>query len=166
MIHHFTRSQNSTASISPLCSILSSGEKTYHVTDADKANCLNGYLLSISSVDDINATLPLFYEKTNKVFDKIETTEKEVQDIGSLNLNKATGPDLISYKIIKRVSVAISKPLSILSNRFLKECDFPDDWKNSNVILLQKKGDANLPTNYRPISLLSCIGKIMERDGV
>ena len=88
--------------IPPLCSILPSGEKTYHVTDADKANCLNDYLLSISSVDDINATFPLFYEKTNKVFDKMETTEKEVQDIGSLNLNKASGPDLISYKIIKK----------------------------------------------------------------
>ena len=48
-------------------------------------------------------------------------------------------------------------------NRFLKECDYPDDWKNSNVVPLQKKGYANLPTNYRPISLLSCIGKIMER---
>ena len=42
-------------------------------------------------------------------------------------------------------------------------CDFPDDWKYSNVVPLQKKGDANLPTNYRSISLLSCIGKIMER---
>ena len=103
LIRHFTRSKNSTASIPPLCSILPSGEKTYHVTDADKANCLNNYFISISSVDDTNATLPLFYEKSNKVLDKMETTEKEVQDIfDSLNLNKASGPDLISHKMIKK----------------------------------------------------------------
>lgn len=103
LIRHFTRSKSSTATIPPLCSILPSGEKTYHVTDADKANCLNDYFISISSVDDTNATLPLFYEKTNKVLDKIETTEKEVQDIiDSLNLNKASGPDLISHKMIKK----------------------------------------------------------------
>lgn len=57
-----------------------------------------------------------------------------------MNLNEASGPDLISHKMIKNVSVAISKPLCFLFNRFLKECDFPDDWKNSNVLPLQKKG--------------------------
>ena len=50
-----------------------------------------------------------FTKKRIKFLDKIETTEKEVQDIiDSLNLNKASGPDLISHKMIKSVSVAIS----------------------------------------------------------
>ena len=116
LIRHFTRSNNSTASIPPLCSIFPSGEKTYHLTDADKANCLNDYFISISLVDDTNATLPLFYEKTNKVQDKIETMEKEVQDsISSLNLNKASGPDLISHKIRKKKRFCCNFEASVYS---------------------------------------------------
>ena len=40
---------------------------------------------------------------------------------------------------------------------------FPSIWKNANVSPLLKKGDASELNNYRPISLLSCVGKVMEK---
>ena len=40
---------------------------------------------------------------------------------------------------------------------------FPRKWKRSIVYPLFKKGDKSLTSNYRPISLLCCIGKLMER---
>jgi hypothetical protein len=40
---------------------------------------------------------------------------------------------------------------------------FPDQWKIAHVIALFKKGDKSLPSNYRPVSLLSCVSKILEK---
>ena len=40
---------------------------------------------------------------------------------------------------------------------------FPDEWKIARVVPLFKSGQRNLPENYRPISVLPVISKIMER---
>ena len=40
---------------------------------------------------------------------------------------------------------------------------FTSIWKSSVIMPLFKKGESNLPSNYRSISLLSCVGKLMER---
>lgn len=40
---------------------------------------------------------------------------------------------------------------------------FPDKWKIAHVIPLFKKGDKSLPSNYRPVSLLSCVSKVLEK---
>ena len=40
---------------------------------------------------------------------------------------------------------------------------FPEAWKVANVIPIFKKGDKSLPSNYRPVALLSCLGKLQER---
>ena len=57
----------------------------------------------------------------------------------------------------------IAIPLQIIFNKSLEQCKYPSDWKIANVIAIFKKGDSSLPSNYRPISLISCVGKIMER---
>ena len=38
----------------------------------------------------------------------------------------------------------------------------PKDWKTANVTPLHKKGDRTLPSNYRPVSLTSQVGKVLE----
>ena len=43
------------------------------------------------------------------------------------------------------------------------ESIYPSQWKSALDMPLYKKRASNLPSNYRPISLLSCIGKLMER---
>ncbi len=65
--------------------------------------------------------------------------------------------------MLKATVTSIPKPLSILFNRSLSEYQFPSIWKEANVIPLFKKSCPHTPSNYRPISLLSCIGKVMER---
>ena len=64
---------------------------------------------------------------------------------------------------MKCVAKAIAKPLTSLYNRLLKHNHFPNIYKYSHVIPLYKKGERFLPSNYRPVALLSNVGKGMER---
>jgi hypothetical protein len=66
--------------------------------------------------------------------------------------------------MLKIAPEKIAEPLQIIFNKSLRQGKYPSSWKIAHVIaILKKKGDASLPSNYRPISLISCVGKIMER---
>ena len=45
----------------------------------------------------------------------------------------------------------------------MSKCICPDIWKKANVSPLYKKDEPSLVNNYRPISLLSTVGKVMEK---
>ena len=55
------------------------------------------------------------------------------------------------------------KPLTLLINQVLNTEQFPDKLKVAKVIPIFKKNDPTLFTNYRPISLLPVISKVLER---
>ena len=163
VIRHFVKN-NSTSSIPPLCSALPSGDNQWHFNDQDRANCLNDYFASISTVNDENTQLPPFTKLTDNSLSQIICTEQEIEKtIEVLNPNKASGDDGISHKMLRGVSKSVSKPLCILMNRSFEEGIYPDIWKIVNVIPIFKKGDKSQPSNYRPVALLSCIGKLQER---
>ena len=65
--------------------------------------------------------------------------------------------------MLKMTCETVTKPLPILINRSLVECTFPSLWKKAVVMPLFKKGSSDTPSNYRPISLISTVGKIIER---
>ena len=65
--------------------------------------------------------------------------------------------------MLKISPVRLAKPLAIIFNKSLEEGKYPSSWKVAYVTAFYKKGDASLPSNYRPISLISCVGKVMER---
>ena len=48
-------------------------------------------------------------------------------------------------------------------NKSLAQGKYPSTWKIAHVIAIFKKGDSSLPSNYRPISLISCVGRVMEK---
>ena len=65
--------------------------------------------------------------------------------------------------MLKICDSAIVKPLTILFKYCISQDIFPDNWKKSNICLIQKKGDKQTVNNYRPVSLLPMCGKIFER---
>ena len=163
VIRHFVKSNSSSSTIPPLITE-ENGHRQIHVTDGEKADCLNKYFTSISTVPNITPDLPAFQLKTNQTLNTFEITEEEVYDIIScLNVNKASGPKFISYRLLKSVARSISKPLTMLFNRLINEGVFLECWKFSYVIPIPKKGDVNDPSNHRPILLLNPLGKVMER---
>ena len=70
--------------------------------------------------------------------------------------------DRIAARVLKETKYQISKPLALLFNRSLNSGRVPDIQKLANVTPIQKKGDKTQPVNYRPISLTSVAGKLME----
>ena len=80
-----------------------------------------------------------------------------------MNLNKSLWLDGISAYFIKLASDIIAVPLSILCNLSFFEGVFPNCIKNAEVIPLFKTGSKSELSNYRPISLLSCLSKVLEK---
>ena len=55
-----------------------------------------------------------------------------------------------------------SKVLSLIFNRSLLHGEIPGDWKSANVVPIFKKGSKGDKNNYRPVSLTSIVGKLLE----
>ena len=124
---------------------------------------LNEYFSSQFVVNDINKTLPPRTD-TNNELNFITISEQEVKDVlDNLKVTKACGPDLISRRLLKEGASVLSKPLVTVFYRSLLQGYFPSNWKDANVTAIHKKEDKSVPSNYRPISLLSQLGKVMER---
>ena len=70
---------------------------------------------------------------------------------------------IISPRLLREGGDILALPYSIIFNRSLDQGYFPSSWKEANVTPIYKKDDKSLPSNYRPISLLSQSAKVMER---
>ena len=81
--------------------------------------------------------------------------------INNLPTKNSCGYDDISSKLLKVIAPVIIKPLTLLINQVLNTGIFPDLLKIAKVI--PKKGDPQLFENYRPISLLQTISKVLEK---
>ena len=80
-----------------------------------------------------------------------------------MKTNKSTGPNSIPTKILTISNQIICKPLTYLINLSFSVAIFPDLLKTSNVIPIFKRGEIQDYNNYRPISLISNLRKLMEK---
>ena len=82
--------------------------------------------------------------------------------LNNLNPYKAAGPDLIPTHILKIASNQIAPVLTKIFQRSYDTSIIPSDWKDANIVPIYKKGDKQLASNYRPVSLTSITCKVME----
>ena len=89
---------------------------------------------------------------------------KELESlIKEMNTSKSVGPYSIPTNILKLSCSVLSKHLVKLINFSFSEGTFPNLLKFANVIPVIKKGDNLDYNNYKPISLISNIGKLTEK---
>lgn len=99
-----------------------------------------------------------------KSFGLLDTDEDEItRIISGLKDDCAVGWDNISNKILKTFKHILVPPLTHIFRICLSEGIFPRCLKKAVVIPIFKSGNKNLVNNYRPISLLPSISKILEK---
>lgn len=94
---------------------------------------------------------------------KMATDEDIKRLIHKLDDNKSPGADKIRAKDVKYACTAIAPAIKNLINSSIRTGQYPDFLKLGIIRPIYKKGDHTTYSNYRPITILSCIDKIFEK---
>lgn len=149
---------------------------TTHKTTADSLNSCNDYFSTVGK-NLANITLQRIGQTEEELASEISvangcsqslfmhpTDDQEVgKVITRLQIKSAPGLDGIDNRLIKQTMLQILPPMTHIINTSLSTGDFPDAWKTAAVCPIYKDGAKNNPANYRPISLLSTLSKILEK---
>ena len=82
--------------------------------------------------------------------------------LNNLNPRKACGPDLIPIRVMRETAKQIAPILQVIFTQSYETGILPKDWLTANIVAIYKKGNKNLPSNYRPVSLTCVTTKLME----
>jgi len=143
------------------------------LTDRSKANAFKAAYANVSRTNinksdrwikkNINHTLRQGYEPNTKIEHAFTNTELN-KSINEMAPNKAAGPDHIHPKLIIALGPKMRNCLLSLFNTSWRKGQVPQQWRTADIRPVPKRGkDPSLISSHRPISLTSCVGKLMER---
>ena len=137
-------------------------DDTLLTSDYDKACEFLKYFSSVFVTDDNN--FPDFNPPCTENLEKFTCNSRDiVKVVMKLKSNSCPGPDGISVFFVKKILAHIANPLCLIYNRSLNEGVLPEDWKQAYIVPIYKKGNPQLASQYRPVSLTSIFCKILER---
>lgn len=138
-------------------------------TPEQAVNNVNVYFSNVGKnlaqkINNYNLSKPISKTKSLHSFCLLETDQEELESlISSLKTDCSVGIDKISSKILKQNKDILIKPLLHIFNQCLELACFPTILKTSIIIPIHKGGDRDRVENYRPISILPSISKLLEK---
>ncbi|KAI8500844.1 hypothetical protein Bbelb_216620 [Branchiostoma belcheri] len=132
-------------------------------SDAEKAEVLNYFFASVFTAEDMTIMPSIDSIPVASRLEDIDISEEKVfEKLSELNQSKSAGPDNIHPRLLKELARHLCIPLNILFKKSLEAAKLPEGWKQAHVTPIHKKGNRSTPGNYRPVSLTSVVGKVME----
>ena len=144
---------------------IQSGNEQHMTNDFNNffANIGEELLSTIPTLQNDNWDDTLDYFSDEKFDIHIVFESDILAQINRMKNKNSVGLDGISSSILKLSAEEITPSLTYLINRAILEHRVPTQWKKAKIIPLHKNGNKDLPNNYRPISLLPVVSKILER---
>ena len=131
--------------------------------DSQKAQLLNDFFSSVFTVEDVSTVPPVVPITSIASLQDISITEGKVKaKLANLKPSSSPGPDNIHPRTLREGAEFLARPLSIIFNKSLASGCLPEEWKLGTVVPIFKKGNRQMPNNYRPVSLTAVPCKILE----
>lgn len=118
---------------------------------------------SSSASEDINKYDHNFLQHITRKFQFCEVSIQSVDEAFRSIRSQAKGSDGICIKMLSIVFPHLTPYLTHIINVCLKCSTFPASWKDANIIPVSKVCNPQEPTDYRPISILPAMSKVLEK---
>lgn len=136
---------------------------SYATSDTEKAELFNSFFHSVFTGSSFSLPSMSSLQLPPSCICTISLSASEVFDaLSSLDPTKSSGCDGIGPKLIKHCALALYVPLHHLYSVSLSKQCIPNEWKCHSITPIYKSGDKSNVMNYRPISLLCIVSKVLE----
>lgn len=158
----FVKSRSSSQS---LPSSLKYGDSIFN-SGLDICNAFSDYFSTTFTVSNQNIHNQSPYPSYDSAasLNSIEINPDTVTNILlKLDSSKSAGPDELPAQFLINCAKSLVCPIVLLFRRSFAECSIPSIWKSAFITPVHKKGPKTEITNYRPISKLCILSKVLEK---